>query len=126
MSHLKIVCASNMTWSKCHAEDQQILGASAQNVGRHDDSDTGICATLLHIIWKTLSGYFIRQYFDFVALGRHSVQETLCSSAFIMNAGSTQGHSNCSEEQVADRDEEVNQFHRRDGFSVNIRWGLKQ
>jgi len=114
-----------MIWGEFHAEDPQILCASVQNVGRHKDNDTGICTTLFHIIWKTLSRYFIRQYFDFVALCRHSVQETLCSSAFIMNAGSTQGHSNCSEQQVAERDEEVNQFHRRDGFSVNIRWGLQ-
>jgi hypothetical protein len=114
-----------MIWGKGHAEDPQILGASVQKVGRHDDSDTDICATLLHIIRKRLSRYFIRQYFDFVALCRHSVQETLCSSAFVMNAGCIQGHSNCSEEQVTHRDEEVNQFHRRDVFSVNIRWGLQ-
>jgi hypothetical protein len=98
MSYLKILCASNMIRGKFYAEDPQILGATLQNVGRRDDSDPGICATLFHIIRKTLSRSFIRQYFDFVALCRHRVQETLCSSAFVMNAGCTQGHNNCSEE----------------------------
>lgn len=115
-----------MTWSEFHTEDTQILSAALGKIDRHSDNGPKICGPHFYVIWKELlSRYFIRQYFYFVVLRRYSVQEILRSSAFVVYARSTQGHSDCPEQQVAEWEEEVNQFHRRDGFSANIKRGLQ-
>jgi hypothetical protein len=117
----KILNARKIMWSEFHTEYPQIPGTTIQYFSRHGHNEPGICAALLRIIYKMWRPYFTTQYFDFVALCRHSVQEILCSSAFVVYARSTQGYSNCSEQQVAKRDEEVNHFHSGDGFSVNTK-----
>lgn len=43
-----------------------------------------------------------------------------------MYAGCTEGHGNCSEQQVAEWDEEVNQVYSPDGFPANMKRVLRK
>jgi hypothetical protein len=45
-SHLKILGARRVKWSKFHTEKPQILGVTVQNLSRHGDLAPGTCAVL--------------------------------------------------------------------------------